>query len=64
MLGSKFDQKWQGERLSFSNTVPTSYQAQLVTPVTSEEVRKAIFSINGDKSPGPDGYNASFFQKN
>ncbi|XP_058222932.1 uncharacterized protein LOC131332652 [Rhododendron vialii] len=32
--------------------------------VTPEEVKVAIFAINGDKSPGPEGYNASFFQKN
>ena len=35
----------------------------LVAPVTDKEINQAMFSINGDKSPGPDGYNATFFTK-
>lgn len=64
MLGSKFEHKRPiNERLTFTNTVPTSFHASLISPVTPEEVKVAIFAINGDKSPGPNGYNASFFQK-
>ncbi|XP_074304514.1 uncharacterized protein LOC141639250 [Silene latifolia] len=29
----------------------------LMEPVTSEEIRRAVFSIPGTKAPGPDGYN-------
>ncbi|CAN1334813.1 Transposon TX1 uncharacterized 149 kDa protein [Linum perenne] len=31
--------------------------------VTYEEVRNALFGMQGDRSPGPDGFNAYFFQK-
>ncbi|XP_021843644.2 uncharacterized protein [Spinacia oleracea] len=32
-------------------------------PITDEEIRKAMFDIGKDKSPGPDGMIAEFFQK-
>lgn len=35
--------------------------ALLKTP-SEEEVRNAVFAINKDKAPGPDGFNAKFFQ--
>ncbi|KAL2934380.1 LINE-1 retrotransposable element ORF2 protein [Bienertia sinuspersici] len=34
----------------------------LQAPITDEEIKKAMFSIPGSKSPGPDGYNSSFFK--
>ncbi|XP_056698158.1 uncharacterized protein [Spinacia oleracea] len=37
---------------------------QLLAPVTSEEVKYAMFSINGDKAPGPDGFGSYFFREN
>lgn len=30
--------------------------------VTAEEVRKVVFSMASDKSPGPDGYTSEFFK--
>ncbi|KAF7134243.1 hypothetical protein RHSIM_Rhsim08G0102700 [Rhododendron simsii] len=38
--------------------------SSLCAPVTPAEIRTAIFAINGDKAPGPGGFNASFFHKN
>ncbi|CAN0885767.1 Transposon TX1 uncharacterized 149 kDa protein [Linum grandiflorum] len=35
---------------------------QLGTPVTAEEIRKALFSIPNKKSPGPDGFSSCFFK--
>lgn len=34
----------------------------LVSEITSEEVKKAVFSMHPEKSPGPDGLNPAFFQ--
>lgn len=36
----------------------------LVREVSFNEVKKAIFQLNPEKAPGPDGYNAHFFQSN
>ncbi|XP_059075200.1 uncharacterized protein LOC131875177 [Cryptomeria japonica] len=34
----------------------------LMKPIQVEEVRKAVFSMAGDKAPGPDGFPAFFYQ--
>ncbi|XP_057250672.1 uncharacterized protein LOC130591389 [Beta vulgaris subsp. vulgaris] len=34
----------------------------LSMPYTAQEVKEALFSIPGDKSPGPDGYGTHFFR--
>jgi hypothetical protein len=34
----------------------------LTSPFIKEEFREAIFSMNPDKCPGPDGYNPGFYQ--
>ncbi|CAL1372233.1 unnamed protein product [Linum trigynum] len=34
----------------------------LCDPDTEEEVKSVVFAMNGDKSPGLDGYSAAFFQ--
>lgn len=31
-------------------------------PVTKEDVRAALFAMNPDNAPGPDGMNPKFFQ--
>ncbi|KAL2933430.1 hypothetical protein RDABS01_016549 [Bienertia sinuspersici] len=36
----------------------------LLRPYENEEVRRAIFAIEGDKSPGPDRFGAHFFKDN
>ncbi|XP_074301373.1 uncharacterized protein LOC141632757 [Silene latifolia] len=34
----------------------------LLAPITPQEVKAALFSIDSNKSPGPDGYSAGFFK--
>ncbi|XP_055962303.1 uncharacterized protein LOC130015686 [Mercurialis annua] len=35
----------------------------LNSPVSDDEVRRAMFSIDMDKAPGPDGFGSAFFRK-
>ncbi|XP_074267063.1 uncharacterized protein LOC141590365 [Silene latifolia] len=34
----------------------------MTAPVTDEEIKQAMFSIDSNKSPGPDGYGSQFFK--
>ncbi|KAJ6889557.1 hypothetical protein NC652_030338 [Populus alba x Populus x berolinensis] len=47
----------------FPKTISESSKASAVAPITSEDIKAALFSIPDTKSPGPDGYNALFFKK-
>lgn len=38
-------------------------QIEVVKPYTSKDVKHAMFSIDGNKSAGPDGYSSDFFKK-
>ncbi|XP_074300097.1 uncharacterized protein LOC141631307 [Silene latifolia] len=38
------------------------HQAILTAPLTDEEIKQAMFSIPGNKAPGPDGYSSQFFK--
>ena len=45
-------------------TVITSDQNEmLMSPVSVDEVKAAVFSMYPEKSPGPDGMNPIFYQK-
>lgn len=37
-------------------------KAKLVHEVTTEEIRKVLFDMPANKSPGPDGFNTEFFK--
>jgi hypothetical protein len=43
-------------------TVTNEDNIILTSPFIKEEFREAIFSMNPDKCPGPDGYNPGFYQ--
>ena len=37
-------------------------QSELIRPVTSDEIKKTIYGIDGDKAPRPDGFSTCFFK--
>ena len=37
-------------------------QTELIRPITSEEIKKDMFSISGDKALRPDSYSLQFFK--
>ncbi|GLU14822.1 hypothetical protein SLE2022_313690 [Rubroshorea leprosula] len=49
--------------VSFQPIIPTWEHHQLTQPATLEEIRVALFSMKGLKSPGPDGIQALFYQR-
>ena len=42
--------------------LPESAGVELCKTVSPEEIRESIFSINGDKASGPNGYTTYFFK--
>ena len=44
-------------------TLSTREGGRLSRAVDAEEIKRALFEIKGDKSPGPDGIPASFYQR-
>lgn len=48
---------------SFTPKVSDTMNSSLLRRVSKEEVKEAIFSINAEIAPDPDGMTGSFFQK-
>lgn len=46
------------------NQISSEANDYLVMPFEEEEIREGIWSCDGDKSPGPDGFNLRFFKEN
>nr|GEU83844.1 hypothetical protein [Tanacetum cinerariifolium] len=47
----------------FTKHVSDNSCAKMIRPVTNEEVKRAMFDIGDDKSPGLDGYSSLFFKE-
>ncbi|KAL2923715.1 hypothetical protein RDABS01_015206 [Bienertia sinuspersici] len=45
-------------------TLRTDQKEEIMRAFNAQDVKEAIFSIDGDKAPGPDGFGASFFKEN
>ncbi|GJR69255.1 hypothetical protein Tco_0015320 [Tanacetum coccineum] len=46
----------------FSTYLTTNEALDMVRPISSQEIKEAMFSMGNDKSPGPDGFTAAFFK--
>ena len=42
--------------------LPEEASTELIRPITSEEIKQSMFSIDGEKAPGPDGFTSHFFK--
>uniref|UniRef100_A0A803QEL1 Reverse transcriptase domain-containing protein n=1 Tax=Cannabis sativa TaxID=3483 RepID=A0A803QEL1_CANSA len=49
--------------INIPSTVTRAQNESLLAPVSNEEVRKALFQMHPDKSPGPDGMTPGFYQR-
>ncbi|KAJ6925333.1 hypothetical protein NC651_009871 [Populus alba x Populus x berolinensis] len=47
----------------YTSKIPPTSVSSLIQPFTSEEIKRALFSIPDDKAPGPDGFTSYFFKK-
>ncbi|GJT03163.1 putative RNA-directed DNA polymerase, eukaryota, reverse transcriptase zinc-binding domain protein [Tanacetum coccineum] len=47
----------------FCNKLPDDVANHMIRTVSSQEIRDAIFSMDNDKSPCPDGYTVAFFKE-
>ncbi|KAL2905278.1 hypothetical protein RDABS01_003988, partial [Bienertia sinuspersici] len=52
----------QSEVIQAGKIVSEEQAQSLMRPFSMEEVKKALFSIDGGKSPDPDGFNSSIFK--
>ncbi|GJY67968.1 putative RNA-directed DNA polymerase, eukaryota, reverse transcriptase zinc-binding domain protein [Tanacetum coccineum] len=47
----------------FNKQVSEISNANMIRSVTNEEIKRAMFDIGDDKTPGPDGYTSAFFKR-
>ena len=61
LYANPIGESWSIEGLDWS---PISEESaiSLVAPFTEEEISKAIFQMDRDKAPGPDGFTIAVFQ--
>ncbi|XP_074297900.1 uncharacterized protein LOC141628691 [Silene latifolia] len=65
LLGTSKQVRGVNRRVVTSGKCVTDAHCSFFTaPITSEEVKQAMFDIPGDKAPGPDGYSSHLFKEN
>ena len=47
----------------FSRRISEDLTPSLVSPISDDEIRQALFSISDDKAPGPDGFTSLFYKR-
>ncbi|XP_074288440.1 uncharacterized protein LOC141613594 [Silene latifolia] len=63
LLGKKVETIGMYSSLLRGSQVPDSEWPNLCKPVEEMEIKRALFSIDSNKSPGHDGFSAQFFKK-
>ncbi|KAL2894253.1 hypothetical protein RDABS01_010162 [Bienertia sinuspersici] len=66
LLGQKMEGRWEVKReiVQQGPVLNDQQQERLITTFTDEDIKKAFFSMNGDKAPGPDEFGAHFYKYN
>ncbi|GAV92494.1 Exo_endo_phos domain-containing protein [Cephalotus follicularis] len=54
---------WECNLFGYDKQIAAEYQNSLGCPITAQEVKAALWSLNPLKAPGPDGYNGFFFKE-
>ncbi|GJU73837.1 hypothetical protein Tco_1265242 [Tanacetum coccineum] len=62
-LSRKRHAKTQGIDSLISKKLPPDVADDMIREVSDEEIKKAMFSIDGNKAPGLDGFSLCFFKK-
>ncbi|KAG5629493.1 hypothetical protein H5410_001210 [Solanum commersonii] len=64
LLGRKEPHRRKANKnlLQNGNVLTIEHQIKLLAPFSEKDVKTTMFSIDINKSPGPDGYGASFFK--
>lgn len=55
--------EWGEVISSIEPKIAEEHNRELLIPIAAEEVKKALFGMHLDKSPGPDGMIPRFYQK-
>lgn len=64
-LGTKSDASPMGDEMAdmFIQKVSDMEAMEMIKMVTEEEIKHALFDIEDNKAPGPDGFTSKFFKK-
>lgn len=63
-VGSRFMEEAPSLLATITTRLTDDQRRGLDQPITSEEVRAALFQMDGRKASGPDGFVAAFYQEN